>query len=65
MSLDANYAPAWDALGMRYYYDAAYSNGGDAMFRKAGEAYAKAVALTQISSRRRRSWFATTWRAAI
>ena len=35
----------WDALGMRYYYDAAYSNGGDAMFRKAGEAYAKAVAL--------------------
>ena len=45
VSLDPNYAPAWDALGMRYYYDAAYSNGGDAMFRKAGEAYAKAVAL--------------------
>ena len=45
MALDPSYAPAWDALGMRYYYDAAYSNGGDAMFRKAGEAYAKAVAL--------------------
>ena len=45
VALDPSYAPAWDALGMRYYYDAAYSNGGDAMFRKAGEAYAKAVAL--------------------
>lgn len=45
VALDPTYAPAWDALGMRYYYDAAYSNGGDAMFRKAGEAYEKAVAL--------------------
>ncbi|HLH08716.1 MAG TPA: protein kinase [Terriglobales bacterium] len=45
VALDPNYAPAWDALGMRYYYDSAYSNGGEAMFRKAGEAYAKAVAL--------------------
>jgi len=45
VALDPNYAPAWDSLGMRYYYDAAYSNGGDAMFRKAGEAYAKAVQL--------------------
>jgi eukaryotic-like serine/threonine-protein kinase len=45
VALDPTYAPAWDALGMRYYYDAAYANGGDAMFRKAGDAYAKAVAL--------------------
>ena len=28
--LDPNYAPAWDALGRRYYFDAIYSNGGEA-----------------------------------
>ena len=28
VGLDPNYAPAWGYLGVRYHYDAAYSNGG-------------------------------------
>ncbi len=30
VGLDATYAPAWRALGERYYYDSHYSDGGDA-----------------------------------
>jgi tetratricopeptide (TPR) repeat protein len=30
VSLDPNYAPAWEALGRRYYFDAIYSDGGEA-----------------------------------
>ena len=28
VALDPNYAPAWEALGRRYYFDAIYSGGG-------------------------------------
>ncbi len=44
-SLDSSYAPAWVELGRRYYYDAAYANGGDAAFDKAIAAYEKAINL--------------------
>ena len=30
----ANSAPALESLGLRYYYDAEYSNGGEEMFRR-------------------------------
>src|SRR5208282_5872002 len=33
-SMDTSYAPAWEALGLRYYYDSDYSNGGDEAFQK-------------------------------
>ncbi|MBV9574844.1 MAG: protein kinase, partial [Acidobacteriales bacterium] len=29
VSMDANYAPAWEQLGVRYYYDATYAHGGE------------------------------------
>jgi TolB-like protein len=45
VALDANYAPAWEALGQRYYYDATYSTGGEAMFQKSSAAYERALAL--------------------
>ncbi len=45
VGLDATYAPAWDALGLRYYYDAQYGNGGQEAYQKAGSAYERAVAL--------------------
>jgi serine/threonine protein kinase len=45
VGLDSSYAPAWDALGLRYYYDATYSAGGERMFERAGAAYERAVAL--------------------
>src|SRR5271165_6693203 len=28
-----SYAPAWEELGMRYYYDSSYSDGGEEMFQ--------------------------------
>jgi serine/threonine protein kinase/tetratricopeptide (TPR) repeat protein len=45
VGLDSAYAPAWDALGLRYHYDAAYSNGGEAAFQRANAAFERALAL--------------------
>jgi eukaryotic-like serine/threonine-protein kinase len=45
VGLDPTYAPAWGALGLRYHYDAAYSNGGDAAFQRSNRAFEKAIAL--------------------
>ncbi|HTU41209.1 MAG TPA: protein kinase [Candidatus Aquilonibacter sp.] len=42
---DPGYAPAWQALGKRYYYDSDYGGGGEAMFQKSNAAYEKALAL--------------------
>jgi len=43
--LDPNYAPAWEALGHRYYYEALYAGGGTAAYEHSNEAYRKALAL--------------------
>jgi hypothetical protein len=45
VGLDPNYAPAWEALGVRYYYDSAYSNGGEAMYQRSNAALERALAL--------------------
>jgi serine/threonine protein kinase/tetratricopeptide (TPR) repeat protein len=45
VGLDPTYAPAWDALGRRYYYDSEYSNGGEAVFQRSNAALERAVAL--------------------
>jgi serine/threonine protein kinase/predicted Zn-dependent protease len=45
VSQDPNYAPAWEALGRRYYFDAAYSDGGDAAYQRSNAAYHHALAL--------------------
>ena len=45
VGVDPNYAPAWDALGVRYHYDAAYSDGGAAAFQRALTAFDRALAL--------------------
>jgi serine/threonine protein kinase/tetratricopeptide (TPR) repeat protein len=45
VGLDARYAPAWQALGVRYYYDSQYSNGGEISFQKSSAAYERALAL--------------------
>src|SRR6195256_674950 len=42
---DPNYAPAWEALGLRCYYDANYSDGGEAMFQRSNSACERALAL--------------------
>ena len=45
VGLDPTYAPAWNALGYRYYYDSQYAAGGEAMFQRAKAALEKALAL--------------------
>jgi len=42
---DPSYAPAWEELGLRSYYDADYSNGGEKMFQRSNQASERAVAL--------------------
>jgi serine/threonine protein kinase/tetratricopeptide (TPR) repeat protein len=45
VGLDATYAPAWGYLGIRYHYDAAYSNGGDEMRKRSDAALERALSL--------------------
>jgi TolB-like protein len=45
VGMDPTYGPAWDALGYRYYYDATYSNGGEAVYQRGQSALERAVAL--------------------
>jgi len=42
---DPTYAPAWEALGQRYYYDSTFGGGGEAVFQKSNAAFEKAIAL--------------------
>jgi eukaryotic-like serine/threonine-protein kinase len=45
VGMDPTYAPAWEGLGLRYYYDADYSTGGEAAFQKSNSCYERALAL--------------------
>jgi TolB-like protein len=42
---DPGYAPAWEELGLRCYYDSIYGGGGEAMFQRSNSAYERALAL--------------------
>jgi serine/threonine protein kinase len=44
VGVDPSYAPAWNALGQRYYYDSYYGGGGEAMFQRSNSAYERALA---------------------
>src|ERR1700674_4069848 len=45
VEVDPNYAPAWEELGVRSYYDADYSDGGEKMFQLSNTASERALAL--------------------
>jgi serine/threonine protein kinase len=45
VGIDPGYAPAWEALGRRYYYDSDYGGGGEAVFQRSNAAYERALAL--------------------
>ncbi|MGC2194154.1 MAG: protein kinase [Terriglobales bacterium] len=45
VGLDQTYAPAWQALGTRYYFDSQYSSGGDEAFQKSNSSCERALAL--------------------
>src|SRR5450631_3578557 len=42
---DPDYAPAWEELGLRYYFDSSYSDGGEEAFQRSSKAYERALAL--------------------
>jgi tetratricopeptide (TPR) repeat protein len=45
VKLDPTYAPAWDALGRRYYFEAVYAQGGPEVYKKSDDAYQRALNL--------------------
>jgi serine/threonine protein kinase/tetratricopeptide (TPR) repeat protein len=45
VDVDPTYAPAWEQLGVRSYYDADYSDGGEPMFQRSNKACERAVEL--------------------
>jgi len=45
VGLDGTYAPAWAELGLRYYWDSQYSDGGEAAFQKSNTALERALTL--------------------
>src|SRR5580700_5659315 len=45
VDLDPTYAPAWEQLGVRCYYDADYSDGGEPMFQRSNKACERAIEL--------------------
>ncbi len=45
LGIDPTYAPAWEALGMRYYWDSAYSDGGEPMLQRSDSAFERALTL--------------------
>ena len=45
VQMDPDYAPAWEQLGLRAYYDATYSDGGETMFQLSNQACERALQL--------------------
>jgi len=45
VGIDPSYAPAWEALGARYYYDSTYGDGGEPMLKRSDSALERALAL--------------------
>jgi TolB-like protein len=45
VGIDPSYAPAWEALGQRYYFDSIYGGGGEELFQRSNHAYERAVTL--------------------
>jgi Tfp pilus assembly protein PilF len=45
VGIDPSYAPAWEALGQRYYFDSTYGTGGEEKFQRSNHAYERAISL--------------------
>lgn len=45
VGIDPSYAPAWEALGQRYYFDSLFGGGGEEMFQRSNSAFERALAL--------------------
>jgi TolB-like protein len=42
VGIDSSYAPAWEALGQRYYFDSTFGGGGEERFQRSNKAYERA-----------------------
>jgi hypothetical protein len=49
VGMESTYAPAWQALGIRYYYDSQCSDGGEEAFQKSTADYERALHWIRIS----------------
>jgi eukaryotic-like serine/threonine-protein kinase len=45
VGMDPSYAPAWEELGQRYYFDSVYGRGGEEMFQRSNAAFERALSL--------------------
>jgi TolB-like protein len=45
VGIDSSYAPAWEELGQRRYYDSVYGGGGEGQFQASNAAYERALSL--------------------
>ncbi|HWW16603.1 MAG TPA: protein kinase [Candidatus Dormibacteraeota bacterium] len=45
VGVDPGYAPAWEALGLRCYYDSYFGGGGEEMFQRSNAAFERAVTM--------------------
>jgi serine/threonine protein kinase len=45
VGIDPSYAPAWEALGQRYYFDSLFGGGGEEKFQRSNSSYERAVTL--------------------
>ena len=45
VGMDPTYAPAWQTLGIRYYFDSQYSSGGEEAFQKSNSSCERALIL--------------------
>jgi len=45
VGIDPTYAPAWEALGQRYYFDSTFGGGGEETFQKSNSAFERAITL--------------------
>ena len=55
VQMDPDYAPAWAELGIRAYYDATYSDGGETMYQLSNQACAQGGDARSESHTRRRA----------
>jgi serine/threonine protein kinase len=45
VGIDPTYAPTWEALGQRYYFDSTYGGGGEELFERSNAAFERALSI--------------------
>ena len=45
VGIDPSYAPTWEALGQRYYFDSRFGGGGEELFERSNAAYERALSI--------------------